>query len=136
MIKIFGQSPLSLNTSNNKQKGESSMRKVIAILLVVVMVFGVCACSSSEDLIIGTWKNQTTILGVVTETKYTFNEDGTGTKNLIFDMDFKYAISGNTLSIKITTLGVETTEEFAFEFEGAKLKLTKDGETQIFDKVN
>ena len=111
------------------------MRKVIAGLLLCVMVFALCSCAISEKLIVGTWKSQTTVLGVVTETKYTFNEDGTGTKSNVLDINFTYSFEEGKLLITTSTLGIENTEKFSYSFKGNKLVLSGDQETINLEKV-
>lgn len=69
-------------------------------------------------------KNQTTVLGVVTETTYTFNEDGTGTKSNVLDINFAYLFEKEELLITTSTLGIENTEKYSFDFNGDKLVLT------------
>jgi len=92
------------------------MRKITAGLLLFVMMISLCACTITEKAIVGTWKSQSSILGVVTETIYTFNEDGTGTKSNVLDVDFTYAFSDEKLLITTSVLGVASTEEFSYEF--------------------
>ncbi len=111
------------------------MRKNIAILLLVGMLFVLCSCASPEKEIIGTWKNQSTVLGVVVETTYTFNEDGTGTESSVLSVDFKYSFEGDKLLITTSILGLESTEEYSYEFDGDKLVLTGDDETIDLEKV-
>ena len=111
------------------------MRKFIACLLLVVMVFALCSCAAPEKSIVGTWKNQTTVLGVVTETTYTFNEDGTGTKSNVLDINFTYSFEEEKLLITTSTLGIENTEKYSFDFNGDKLVLTGEKETIELEKV-
>ena len=111
------------------------MKKIVAAVLVAVMVLGLCACSISSKAIIGTWKNQTTVLGVVTETVYTFNEDGTGNLSNVVDMPFTYSFSDDKLLITMTVLGISTTEEYTYEFGVNKLTLTKGDETIVLEKA-
>lgn len=111
------------------------MRKYIAGLLLVVMIFALCSCTAPEKSIVGTWKNQTTVLGVVTETTYTFNGDGTGTKSNVFDIDFTYSFEEEKLLITTSTLGIENTEKYSYDFSGDKLVLTGDSGTIDLEKV-
>ncbi len=111
------------------------MRKFVAFLLTVVMVLGLCSCLA-EKSIVGTWKSQTTVLGVVTETEYTFNEDGTGKRSNVLAMDFTYSFTEDKkLVMKFSALGIETTEEYTYDFTGSKLVLTGDKETITLEKV-
>lgn len=111
------------------------MRKILTGLLVFVIVISLCACVAPEKVIVGTWKSQTTVLGIVTETKYTFNEDGTGTKSNVIDVSFTYSFEDDKLVITTSTLGIENTDKYAFEFKGDSLTLTNDKETVNLEKV-
>ncbi|MBR2043038.1 MAG: hypothetical protein IJ946_01725 [Clostridia bacterium] len=110
------------------------MKKFLAIFLSVLIVFGVCACSA-EKSIIGTWKYQTTVLGVVTETSYTFNEDGTGKVSTVLDVAFTYKFENDKLCLTITTFGIENTEEYDYEFKGNSLILTDSDGSITLEKV-
>lgn len=111
------------------------MRKWLVGLLVVAMVLGLCACSAPEKEIVGTWKNQTTVLGIVTETVYTFNEDGTGAKTNVISVEFTYSFSDEKLCITTSTLGIENTEEYSYDFSGDELVLTGEKDTIRLEKV-
>ena len=107
------------------------MKKRVLILLLVVIMVAMCACSSYEKAILGTWKNQKNVLGVVTETVYVFNEDGTGSRTTVLGIQvgFTYTITEELLTITTTTLGFESNEEYTYEFSGNKLILENDSET-------
>lgn len=112
------------------------MKKTVAVALLLIMLVSLCACSSPEKAIIGTWKNQSTgLLGVVTETSYTFKDDGTGTKSSTLDYTFNYTITDEQLVITYSVLGVETTETYTFEIKSDKLSLTQDGTTVVYEKA-
>jgi uncharacterized lipoprotein YehR (DUF1307 family) len=111
------------------------MKKIVAVMLVFVMMLGLCSCASPEKSIIGTWKHQSTVLGVVTETTYIFNEDGTGEKSSVIDVAFTYSFSDDKLLIKTSTLGIENTEVYSYEFSGDKLVLTGEKDTIDLQKV-
>lgn len=111
------------------------MRKILAVALLIVMLLGLCACTAPEKSIVGTWKNQCTVLGIVTETIYTFNEDGTGSKTNIVNISFTYSFSEEKLLITTSTLGIENTEEYTFDFNGNKLVLTGERDTIELEKV-
>lgn len=106
------------------------MRKVITVLLIAAMVLMLCSCAVYEKAIIGTWKYQTTVLGVVTETTYEFKEDGKGTMTNVLPIEFTYAFVDDELHITTSALGIENTVEYTFEFSGSKLTL-KDGDTTL-----
>lgn len=112
------------------------MRKTLIALLVMVMVVTLCACSAPEKAVIGTWKSQTTILGVVTETTYTFNEDGTGTMANLVDVDFTYSFTEDKLLITTTTLGIKNTEEYSFEIKSDEMTLIAEEDTVHLERVD
>lgn len=111
------------------------MKKTISIVMLVVVAFMAAACITPEKSIIGTWKSQKTVLGIVTETVYVFNEDGTGTKSSVLDVDFTYTFTEEKLIITTETLGIKTNEEYSFEFKNNKLILTNDNEVISLDRV-
>ena len=113
------------------------MKKVVAgALLLVILVSMMCACSP-EKKIVGTWRYQDKVLGIVnTETTYDFNEDGTGTKSTVLDVDFKYSFFDDKLRITTTVLGIESTDEYTYEFKNDKLTLKNDKETITLDRVD
>lgn len=106
---------------------EVKMRKIVTLLIVICAMM-VCACSTDKS-IVGTWKSQSTVLGVVTETTYVFNEDGSGSKRGIVDIPFTYSIDGNKLTITTNVIGVDiSTKEYAFERSGDILELRSGNE--------
>lgn len=111
------------------------MKKAICLVLAVLMIFAVCSCTSPEKAILGTWKAQSSVLGLVTETSYTFNEDGTGSKTNVLTVSFTYTISEDKLSITTSTLGIKNTEEYTFSIEKDKLTLTNDKESITLTKA-
>lgn len=111
------------------------MRRFIAGLLLVVIAIALCSCATPEKTIVGTWKSQTTVLGVVTETSYTFKDDGTGIKSGLLDIGFTYSFDGNSLFITTNTLGIETTAKYSVELSGDKMVLTSSTETIDLERV-
>ena len=105
------------------------MKKTVAVALVFVMMLALCSCAvMPEKTIIGSWRCNTTILGVVTETVYTFYEDGTGVRTNAVNVDFTYSFGENdSLTITASAFGFENTEEYTFKFDGTK-KLVLTGE--------
>lgn len=73
------------------------MKKIIAFLLVVMMVFSFAACSSEEKVtLIGTWESVD-----ISGAKYTFNEDGSGKYTFMgTDMEFTYTDDGTQVTIQ------------------------------------
>lgn len=72
------------------------MKKLLSILLSVCLLAGLCACSSSEETIVGAWlaEDGGSVLGLgVTEPSsfdvyYIFNDDGTGQMLNIFPEEY------------------------------------------------
>ncbi len=114
------------------------MKKIIAIVLVAVLFVGIMLTScSAEKSIIGTWKSQNSIAGIVTETTYVFNEDGTGTRKTVLDIKFTYEFVEDKLNITTETLGVEFVEEYTYDFSSSNtLTLTDEKGTITLNKVD
>ena len=51
------------------------MKRLVSIAIIVVLL-ALCACSPAKR-IVGEWKTQSTVLGVVVETTYVFDEINT-----------------------------------------------------------
>ena len=134
MTKTFGQSPEDFDSSFFDEV--IFLKKYVAMLLAVIMLFGLVACTSPNKAIVGTWKSQNTVLGVVTETKYVFNEGGTGTISTFLNVDFTYAFAEDKLIITTVALGIESSDVYSFAFDGDKLTLSNDEETVILEKVS
>ena len=112
------------------------MKKAISVLLAVVVVLTLCSCVAlDEKAIIGTWKNQNTVLGVVTETEYVFNEDGTGSITNLVSVPFTHSFEEGKLIITTSTLGIKNTTEYSYDFEKDSLTLTDDSDTIKLEKV-
>lgn len=109
-------------------------KSIIALLLLVVLVLSAC---TPQKLIVGTWKSQETVLGVVTETSYTFNEDGTGTMTSVLGVEvaITYTIDEDLLTVKTDVLGVESTESYTYEFSGDQLILTNNDGSMTLTKA-
>ena len=104
-------------------------------MLIIAVVLTV-SCGAAER-IVGTWKNQNTVLGVVVETTYVFNEDGTGSIGALLDIpiNMTYVVEKDVLTITYNTLGVETIIEYTVAFSGETLTLTNDSETITLKKA-
>ena len=112
------------------------MKKTVAVVLLVAIVLGLCACTLAEKMILGTWKTQTKVLGLETEVSYTFKEDGTGVRSGVLDMDFTYTMDGDRLTITTSVLGVDMDEEYTFQISGKELVLTRESETITLVRVD
>lgn len=110
------------------------MRKVIAAALVVVIMLSLCACSPKQK-ILGTWSHQESVLGITTETIYTFNDDGTGVMSSLVDISFTYTIDKDVLCITTSMFELSHTDTYTYAFDGDKLTLTGNNETLELTKV-
>ncbi len=108
------------------------MKKRIIAVLAAVMLFVLTSCSQS---VVGEWKSHSSVLGVVTETEWTFNEDGTGEKDNVLKVDFTYTVDGDKLQITTDPLGIKLTEEYTFKIKGNKLTLTRNSESIELERV-
>ncbi len=111
------------------------MKKIAILSMIVILFCSLWSCASPEKAIIGSWVERKTVLGVVTETTYTFNEDSSGKITNVVDVNFSYTISDDKLLITTKVLGIEDTEEYSFAFDGDTLTLTGNGETVSLEKV-
>lgn len=112
------------------------MKRTVAVMLVLALALSLCACTLAEKLILGTWKSQTKVLGVVTEVSYTFNDDGTGLRSGALDTSFTYVIEEDRLTITTSVLGIDVDEEYTFQISGSKLVLTGENETLTLERAD
>lgn len=107
-------------------------RKLVILLVTVLLLTAtLCACSSAEKDILGTWEHSTTTLGITTSTTFTFNEDGTGTKTTLLDVvatEFTYEIKDDTLIVTTNVLGIKDATVYRFAIDGDKLTLTDNSD--------
>lgn len=94
------------------------MKKILALALVLVMGLMLCACGS--DSVIGKWA-----FGVNT---YEFKEDNTVSISLngALNFDGTYAVEGDKITLKVSGLTGEKTEELTYSIDGDTLKLEGD----------
>jgi len=112
------------------------MKRALAILFVILTACNLFACAPKpEKMIVGTWKQQSSILGVPTETTYEFFENGTGTKSTLLEVSFSYEFSGEKLLITTELLGVENIDAYSYRFDGNQLILTGTKETLTLQRV-
>lgn len=111
------------------------MKKVVATLLLMAMALMFCFCAVPEKSIVGEWTSKVTVLGVVTETTYTFNDDGTGSISNVLDIAFTYAFEDEKLVMTMSILGMESSIEYDYSFKGDTLVLTSEGESVTLEKV-
>lgn len=115
------------------------VKKIGAIALITVMLFTMLAgCSSYEKQIVGVWKSQKTTLGIVTETVYTFNEDGTGNTSgvLGLNLDMTYVITDSTITITYASdvIDIQSQKIFTYTLKKDTLVLTEGSESTTFTK--
>ena len=109
------------------------MKKIITVFMLVIVAMMTVACATDSSKIVGTWSTQEKVLGTInTETRYTFNEDGTGKVRTVLGIEFNmtYGIDNEnkSLTIKTSTLGIENTDVYTYRFENKNLILEKEGE--------
>ncbi len=105
------------------------MKKLISVILICICILSFTACQAlSEKMIVGTWKTQTDILGIVTESEYIFNEDGTGTMSTVLGIGIamKYTVGDDSITIVTDTPALQKTFVYTYEFDADTLILTDD----------
>lgn len=109
------------------------MKKYKAVLSIFIVIMAVCmiAGCGEKATLTGKWNSTDG-----SSTTYEFNEDGTGIekKGDEISMNITYTTNGNTLTITKELLGQKQSEEYIYELEPKKLKLTKNSNTIEFDK--
>lgn len=107
---------------------------LVAVILVCTLAFSAC---SAQDKIIGTWTSQQTMLGIVTESSVTFNEDGTGIASGILGLtgNMTYVINENILTVTYDIFGVATTKNYSFTIKGDTLTIVDGDSTVIFTRA-
>lgn len=110
--------------------------RLLAAALALLLALTALSGCSNEKKLIGTWINQTETLGVVVETSYTFNENGSGslTSALGVGLSFDYTVDGDNLTIVTSVLGIASTNVYTFSISGDTLTLTKDGTSTVLTK--
>ena len=103
------------------------MKRLVSIAIIVVLL-ALCACSPAKR-IVGEWKTQSTVLGVVVETTYDFDENGTGKKCGAAEIPFTYEVQDNKLLITTSIIGVDVSKkEYSIDFKGNTIILTDENE--------
>ena len=103
------------------------MKRLVSIAILVVLL-ALCACSPAKR-IVGEWKTQSTVLGVVVETTYVFDENGTGKKCGAAEIPFTYEVQDNKLLITTSIIGVDVSKkEYSIDFKGNTIILTDENE--------
>lgn len=107
------------------------MRKIVALFLVLVMLFSLCACGSPEKKVVGTWLEKDDMIDGSADYQLHFFEDGTG----IFDGSgpFIWELSENI----VTCTYIDSGNSFALEYnEKDKTFITVGTTDMIWNKVN
>ncbi len=109
------------------------MKKLISVVLILaVFVTAFAACTPVEEKLVGTWTYTETILSVVTEKKFVFNADFTGTApgelTGLFDLNMTWSIYENNLTVDTDLYDPVI---YKFELKGDTLTLTKADGTVI-----
>lgn len=105
------------------------LKRITVIAAMLVLTLSVIGCKKKNQLV-GTWENE--------NYTYTFNEDGTGTEKLgTFEIEISnYTVKGDKLSITISFLGTEDTDEFTYSIKKDTLTISDDeGASMTFKRV-
>ena len=105
------------------------MKKLFALMLVVVLTFSLVACGGEkETTIVGSWES-VDMAGAI----YNFGEDGKGSYEFMgAAMDFTYTDDGTAVVI---TYGKSEPNTFKYTIDGDKLSIEDSfGSTVIYKK--
>ena len=115
------------------------MKKTVSLILVVLsVVLLLTGCMKPEKKIIGTWNGEATLLGVVAEYSFTFNEDGTGKMSTGMDIgvSMTYTISDTQLDITTSVLGINSTKTYTYAFDKNTLTLNDGSDSIVLTKAD
>ena len=98
---------------------------VLAVLVAVIAVFAGCG---KEATVVGTWESD--------DYTYTFNEDGTGIQQIgeISISITSYEAKDGKLSITVSFLGTEETDEYTYSIKNNVLSLSNNDGTIELNK--
>ena len=101
------------------------MKKALICAVLILSLVSIASCGNSE-LIIGTWKAQTSVIGDTVETTFVFNEDGTGSMGIAPDISvpMTYKLSRGTLAVTTSVFGLKNTIKYSVSFDGDNMTLT------------
>ena len=116
------------------------MKKILAVILVLVMALGLCACGVSpkieEQLKTDKWAYKSTTLGVTFIQVYEFLDDGEYVNTMLTENGSAVDSNGTykIKSDKIVLLN-EDGDEFVFNYQYTddKLTLTSENGTQLYN---
>lgn len=105
-------------------------KKAISLVAVLVLAMSLVACGDSG--IVGTWSM--TEDGVTSS--FTFEKDGTCKASAMgLEMSGTYKTDGDKLTITISLLGMESSQECTYKIDGNKLTITdEDNQTVTYTK--
>ena len=112
------------------------MKKILLLLLAALLIMALTSCTLGG--VVGSWKNETEILGFAAETVYTFEKDGTGHYSTILgvDVDFTYTLEDGILTITTHVLGLSHSNEYEYSRKGDTLTLIRDESSVTMIKVD
>lgn len=117
--------------------------RVLWLCLVIGMAIGFVSCGKddSEESIpsslVGTWSRLVSEDGESYTETIKFNANGTGTISVDqISFDFDYSVSGSNLTLNIDAGSESSSETVAYVIQGNTLKLTYEGESITYTRVN
>lgn len=114
------------------------MKKAISVILILCLSLTLlAACAPKpEKAILGTWKGQVTLLGISSDVKYTFNENGSGvmTSAIGVGIAMNYTIDETSLIVITDTPLLQKTYTYTYEFGDDTLSLTDSDGTMVLTK--
>ena len=109
------------------------MKKGLYSLIALIGLFFLTACSKSENELVGTWKNDTTVKGY--KFVYVFKEDGTGTYDAAGTiMKFTYTTEGDKITFNYTDSSIPWETTYSIEGKTLNVKDSKNQDT-LYTKV-
>lgn len=119
------------------------MKKITGLVLIVCLVFIFSACSVSsidEARIEGSWTSQTKIIsGIVTETTFTFGENGMGSISTLLGINISmtYSLEDGQLVMVTDTPILKKTFIYDYEISKSEMILTdSNGEVITFERID
>ena len=116
------------------------MRKLLCFLIAPILLISLGGCfgTYNEKLVVGTWIAKKNTIGLISETEYIFNEDGTGSMSTILDIKvaITYKIDEENLTIVTDTPTLKKTYVYTYDFVDDTLILTdQEGNKIILYKL-
>ena len=110
--------------------------KFLLVITILLLCCVLSSCGSDNKRIVGTWTNQEEAFGLVTETKYVFRDDGTGTMSTILGVDLAitYSIENGEIIISTSALGIINETKYQYKIDGKTLTMSNSIETIVLEK--